>query len=142
MAIREDEVAAECMGINTRNMKLLAFAMGASFGGISGGLFASFQGFVSPESFNLMESIMILCMVVLGGIGHIPGVILGAVLLSVLPEMLRYIGPLEQALFGRVIVDPADLRMLLFGLIMVLIMLLRPAGLWPSSSRRQDLNND
>ena len=95
VAIREDEVAAEAMGINTRNIKLLAFAMGASFGGISGGLFAGFQGFVSPESFSLMESIMILCMVVLGGMGHIPGVILGAVLLTVLPEALRYIGPLE-----------------------------------------------
>jgi len=138
VAVREDEVAAQAMGINTRNIKLLAFAMGASFGGISGGLFAGFQGFVSPESFNLMESIMILCMVVLGGMGHIPGVILGAVLLSVLPEALRYIGPLEQALFGRVIIDPSDLRLLLFGLAMVLIMLLRPAGLWPSPVRRRE----
>ena len=126
------------MGINTRNVKLLAFAMGASFGGVSGGLFAGFQGFVSPESFHLMESIMILCRVVLGGMGHIPGVILGAVLLSVLPEALRYIGPLEEALFGRVIVDPADLRMLLFGLAMVLVMLLRPAGLWPSPVRQRE----
>ena len=138
VAVREDEVAAQAMGINTRNIKLLAFTMGASFGGISGGLFAGFQGFVSPESFNLMESIMILCMVVLGGMGHIPGVILGAVLLSVLPEALRYIGPLEQALFGRVIIDPSDLRLLLFGLAMVLIMLLRPAGLWPSPVRRRE----
>ncbi len=138
VAVREDEVAAQAMGVNTRNVKLLAFAMGASFGGVSGGLFAGFQGFVSPESFNLMESIMILCMVVLGGMGHIPGVILGAVLLSVLPEALRYIGPLEQALFGRVVVDPSDLRLLLFGLAMVLIMLLRPAGLWPSPVRRRE----
>ena len=72
MAIREDEIAAKAMGINTRNMKLLAFGMGASFGGVSGALFASFQGFVSPESFSLMESIMIVAMVVLGGIGHLP----------------------------------------------------------------------
>src|SRR3990167_7196783 len=96
VAIREDEVAAEAMGINTRNIKLLAFAMGASFGGISGGLFAGFQGFVSPESFNLMESVMILCMVVLGGMGHIPGVILGAILLTITPEVLReVINPLQ-----------------------------------------------
>ena len=77
-AIREDETAAEAMGINTRNVKLLAFAMGASFGGVSGGLFAGFQGFISPESFNLLESIMILCMIVLGGMGNIFGVLLGA----------------------------------------------------------------
>jgi branched-chain amino acid transport system permease protein len=72
MAIREDEIAAKAMGINTRNMKLLAFGMGATFGGVSGAMFAAFQGFVSPESFSLMESVMIVAMVVLGGIGH-PG---------------------------------------------------------------------
>src|SRR4026208_2604192 len=83
VAIREDEVAAQAMGINTRNVKLLAFAMGASFGGVAGGIFGGFQGFVSPESFTLIESIMILCMVVLGGMGHIAGVMLGAVLLVV-----------------------------------------------------------
>ena len=94
------------MGINTRNMKLLAFAMGASFGGLAGGLFASIQGFISPESFGLLESIMVLAMVVLGGMGNIPGVILGAVLLTALPEVLRYTsGPLQQALFGKVLVD-------------------------------------
>jgi branched-chain amino acid transport system permease protein len=94
MAIREDEIAAKAMGINTRNMKLLAFGMGATFGGVSGCMFAAFQGFVSPESFSLMESVMIVAMVVLGGIGHLPGVILGAVLLSALPEVLRYVaGP-------------------------------------------------
>ncbi len=139
VAIREDEVAAAAMGINTRNVKLLAFAMGASFGGVAGGLFAGFQGFVSPESFTIIESIMILCMVVLGGMGHIPGVILGAVLLVVLPEALRYLGPLQQALFGRVLADPADLRLLVFGLALILVMLLRPSGLWPSTLRRREL---
>lgn len=138
-AIREDEVAAAAMGINTRDMKLLAFAMGASFGGVSGGLFAGFQGFVSPESFTIIESIMILCMVVLGGMGHIPGVVLGAVLLVVLPEALRYLGPLQQVLFGHVLADPADLRLLVFGLALILVMLLRPSGLWPSALRRREL---
>ncbi|MCX8520312.1 MAG: ABC transporter ATP-binding protein, partial [Rhodoferax sp.] len=85
MAIREDEIAAKAMGINTRNLKLLAFGMGATFGGVSGVMFAAFQGFISPESFTLMESVMIVAMVVLGGVGHLPGVILGAVLLSALP---------------------------------------------------------
>jgi branched-chain amino acid transport system permease protein len=116
--------------------------MGASFGGVSGGLFAGFQGFVSPESFTIIESIMILCMVVLGGMGHIPGVILGVVLLVVLPEALRYLGPLQQALFGRILADPADLRLLVFGLALILVMLLRPSGLWPSSLRRRELASD
>jgi len=139
VAIREDEVAAAAAGINTRNVKLLAFAMGASFGGVSGGLFAGFQGFVSPESFTIIESVMIVCMVVLGGMGHIPGVILGAVLLVVLPEALRYLGPLQQVVFGRVLADPADLRLLVFGLALILVMLLRPSGLWPSALRRREL---
>ncbi|MGH8704404.1 MAG: ABC transporter permease subunit, partial [Burkholderiales bacterium] len=74
-AVREDEIAARAMGINTRNVKLLAFAMGASFGGIAGGMFSAIQGFISPESFVLVESIMVVCMVVLGGMGNIWGVI-------------------------------------------------------------------
>jgi branched-chain amino acid transport system permease protein len=138
VAIREDEIAAAATGINTRNLKLLAFAMGATFGGLAGGLFASFQGFISPESFNLMESIMILCMIVLGGMGHIPGVIFGALLLTLLPEALRYTGDWQLNLFGRVYVDPADLRMLLFGVALVAVMLYRPAGLIPSTRRRQE----
>src|SRR3954471_23694894 len=86
-AIREDEIAARSMGINTRNMKLLAFAMGASFGGVAGGMFSAIQGFISPESFILTESVIVLSMVVLGGMGNIWGVILGAVLLSFVPEI-------------------------------------------------------
>jgi len=139
IAIREDEVAARAMGINTRNVKLLAFAMGASFAGVSGGLFASFQGFVSPESFTLYDSIMILCMVVLGGMGNIAGVATGAVVLTALPEALRAAGPLQTAWLGRVYFDAADLRMLLFGLALVLMMLLRPAGILPSRTRRREL---
>ena len=133
MAIREDEIAAKAMGINTRNMKLLAFGMGATFGGVAGVMFSAFQGFVSPESFSLMESIMIVAMVVLGGIGHLPGVILGAVLLSALPEVLRWVSgvlDLQAATGGRL--DPAILRQLLIALAMIIVMLLRPRGLWPT----------
>jgi len=131
MAIREDEVAAKAMGINTRNMKLLAFGMGATFGGVSGTMFASFQRFISPESFSLQESIMIVAMVVLGGIGHIPGVILGALLLAALPEVLRYVAdPLQAMTGGRL--DASILRQLLVALAMIGIMLARPRGLWPS----------
>jgi branched-chain amino acid transport system permease protein len=143
MAIREDEIAASSMGINTRNLKLLAFAMGAMFGGASGALFAGFQGFVSPESFSLMESIMVLCMVVLGGMGNIAGVILGGVLLALLPEILRHsVVPLQQALFGKSIIDPESLRMLMFGSALIAVMLYRPAGLWPSRVRRRELGSD
>lgn len=135
MAIREDEIAAKAMGINTRNVKLMAFAMGASFGGVSGAMFSAFQGFVSPESFTLMESIVVLAMVVLGGMGHVPGVVLGALLLAGLPELLRhFVVPAQEMLFGagNVIVDAEIGRTLLFGLAMVLVMLFRPKGLWPS----------
>lgn len=138
MAIREDEIAAKAMGINTRNMKLLAFGMGASFGGVAGSMFGAFQGFVSPESFSLMESVMIVAMVVLGGIGHIPGVILGAVLLSALPEVLRYVaGPLQSMTDGRL--DASILRQLLIALAMIVIMLLRPRGLWPAPEHGKSL---
>ncbi len=138
MAIREDEVAAKAMGINTRNLKLLAFGMGASFGGVSGALFASFQGFVSPESFTLMESVMIVSMVVLGGLGHLPGVVLGAVLLAALPEVLRYVAsPLQAFTGGRL--DASILRQLLIALAMITIMLMRPRGLWPSPEHGKSL---
>ena len=141
VAIREDELAAQAMGINTRNIKLLAFALGASFGGVAGGLFASLQGFVSPESFGLLESIMVLCMVVLGGMGHVYGVLLGALLLTTLPEILRSTAsPIQRALFGDVYVDPEALRMLLFGLALILVMLVRPTGLWPSPQRKKTLD--
>ena len=140
MAIREDEIAAKAMGINTRNMKLLAFGMGATFGGVAGSMFAAFQGFVSPESFSLMESVMIVAMVVLGGIGHLPGVILGAVLLSALPEVLRYVaGPLQAMTDGRL--DSAILRQLLIALAMIIVMLMRPRGLWPAPDHGKSLQN-
>ena len=135
MAVREDEIAAKAMGLNTRNLKLLAFGLGATFGGVSGVLFASFQGFVSPESFSLHESIMVVAMVVLGGLGHIPGVILGAFLLAALPEVLRHVaGPLQAMTGGRL--DAAILRQLLVASAMILIMLWRPQGIWPAPQAR------
>ena len=139
-AIREDEMAARAMGINTTRLKLLAFAMGASFGGISGGMFSAIQGFISPESFILVESVMVLSMVVLGGMGNIWGVILGAILLSFVPEILRYtVEPVQKALFGRSLIDPEIIRMLLFGLALVVMMIYRPAGILPSAVRKREL---
>ena len=142
-AIREDELAARAMGINTTRIKLLAFAMGASFGGIAGGMFSAIQGFISPESFVLNESVMVLAMVVLGGMGNIWGVVLGAILLSFVPEVLRYtVEPVQMALFGKMWVEPEVLRMLLFGFAMVLMMLFRPAGILPSALRKRELTKD
>ena len=139
-AIREDETAARAMGINTTGVKLLAFAMGASFGGVAGGMFAAIQSFISPESFVLVESVMVLSMVVLGGMGNVWGVVLGAVLLSFVPELLRYtVEPLQKSLFGKSIIEPEVIRMLLFGLALVLMMLYRPAGILPSAVRKREL---
>ncbi|KAI5915360.1 ABC transporter ATP-binding protein [Thauera sp. 2A1] len=135
-AMRDDELAAKAIGINTRNMKLLAFSLGATFGGLSGCLFGAFQGFVSPESFSLMESIAVLTMVVFGGMGNIAGALVGAFVLALLPEILRDVAvPLQQTLFGHVLLDPEVLRMLLLSLAMILMMLLRPAGLIPARAR-------
>jgi len=117
--------------------------MGASFGGVAGGMFSAIQGFISPESFVLVESIMVVAMVVLGGMGNIWGVVLGAVLLSFVPEILRWtVEPLQHALFGRTLIEPEVIRMLIFGLALVLIMLFRPAGLLPSAVRKRELADE
>ncbi len=117
-AIREDETAAELMGVNTFRFKLLAYALGAVFGGLAGAFFAARMRFVSPESFTFIESAMVLAMVVLGGMGSIPGVILGALALVALPEVFR-----GFELY----------RMLAFGGAMAVMMLVRPEGLWPAA---------
>ncbi len=106
-------------------------------------MFAAIQGFISPESFVLVESVMVVAMVVLGGMGNIAGVILGAVLLSFVPEFLRWtVQPVQQALFGRMLVEPEVIRMLIFGLALVLVMRYRPAGLLPSAVRKRELTQE
>jgi branched-chain amino acid transport system permease protein len=114
IAIREDETAAEAMGINTFRLKLLAFVLGSAWAGMTGVFFAAKMAFVSPESFTFFESVLILCMVVLGGMGSIPGIILGAFLLIALPEIFR---------------DFQDYRMLAFGIALVFMMVFKPQGL-------------
>jgi branched-chain amino acid transport system permease protein len=114
VAIREDEVAAEAMGVNTYRMKLLAFVLGSALAGIVGVFFSAKMAFVSPESFTFLESVMILCMVVLGGMGSIPGIILGALLLITIPEIFR---------------EFQDYRMLAFGIALVLMMVFKPQGI-------------
>lgn len=119
MAIREDEVAAKATGVNTFQSKLLALAVGAAFAGLGGALFASRNQFTGPEDHVLMVSINVLCIVIVGGMGSIPGVILGAVALKGLPEMLR-----ELDIY----------RLMVFGGLLVLMMIIRPEGLWPATN--------
>ncbi|WP_048644947.1 high-affinity branched-chain amino acid ABC transporter permease LivM [Nitratireductor soli] len=126
-ALREDEIACRSLGINTRNTKLTAFAIGAMFGGFAGSFFATRQGFISPESFTFLESAIILAIVVLGGLGSQIGVVIAAVVMIGGIEMLRNLGFLQQV-FGSGF-DPAQYRMLIFGLAMVLIMVWKPRGL-------------
>lgn len=126
-ALREDEIACRSLGINTTNTKLTAFAIGAMFGGFAGSFFAVRQGFVSPESFNFLESAIILAIVVMGGMGSQIGVAIAALVLVGGPEMLRNLGFLK-AVFGEGF-DPNEYRLLLFGMGMVAMMVWRPRGL-------------
>ena len=126
-ALREDEIACRSLGINTTNTKLTAFSLGAMFGGFAGSFFAVRQGFISPESFNFLESAIILAIVVLGGMGSQIGVAIAAVLMVGGPEMLRNLGFLKSV-FGEGF-DPNEYRLLIFGLAMVTMMIWRPRGL-------------
>ena len=126
-AIREDEIAARCSGVNVRGLKILAFSTGAFFGGLGGSVYAHMIGFVGPDSFTFMESITILVMVVLGGAGSIIGVAAGAIVLVVLPERFR---------------DFENLRLLFFGVALVLLMINRPQGLFPRVRTRRSLPLD
>lgn len=121
IAMREDQDAAAVMGINILKYKLLAFTVGASFAGMGGAVFAARQGSVFPENFSLMVSINVLCLIIIGGMGSIPGVIVGAVVLIGVPEVLR---------------DVQQYRMLVFGALLVIMMIFRPGGFVPSQTRK------
>lgn len=150
VAIREDETAAIAMGIPLVRTKLMAFAIGASFSGAMGVLFAANRTFVSPESFSLLASINILVMIILGGIGSIPGVILGAALVTilniqVLQELSLFFSQLRQqgGIWAQVLstqLDPAKYQRLIFGVILVVMMIRRPAGILPARRRQLELN--
>jgi branched-chain amino acid transport system permease protein len=127
MAVREDEDVAQAMGINLVATKLLAFATGAAFSALSGAIFASKLGSVYPHSFNVMISINILCLIIVGGMGSLPGVVVGSLALVGLPELLR---------------EFAEYRLLVYGAALVAMMLLRPEGLWPEAVRRRELHED
>lgn len=119
MAIRDDELAAEAMGINTTRYKILSFVIGSFYAGLAGGLYAFLFRYINPNSFGFMKSIEILSMVVLGGMGHTYGAVFGAVILTVLPEFLRSVSPVI-----------AQYRMLFYGLLLVVMMIVRPQGLF------------
>lgn len=125
MAMREDEDVAEAMGIKLVNTKLLAFAIGAAFAGLSGAIFASKLTSIFPHSFNILISINVLCMIIVGGMGSLPGVILGALALVGLPELLR---------------EFAEFRLLMYGIILIVMMLAKPEGFWPSAVRKRELH--
>jgi branched-chain amino acid transport system permease protein len=124
MAIREDEDVAEAMGINPVASKLLAFGIGAGFAGLSGSIFASQLASVFPHSFSLIISVNVLCLIIIGGLGSIPGVVIGALILVGLPELLR---------------EFSEFRFLIYGALLVMMMLLKPEGFWPSEVRQREL---
>lgn len=124
-AIREDETAARLTGVQITRMKMIGFIVSAAFAGIAGGIFARWESFVTPESFTFWESVMLVAMVVIGGMGSVPGTLLGVAILVAAPEVLRNV--LGPALVSW--------RYLLFGLALVLVSIYRPQGLWPSRRR-------
>ena len=153
-AIREDELSAGAMGINANKLKLGAFAVGASFAGAMGVLFAASRTFVSPETFTFLQSVGVLTMVILGGIGSITGVIVGATLVTllniqVLQSFSLYLAALRQsdaAFLGfhwshlSNQLDPAKYQRLIFGILLVVMMIYRPTGLLPAARRKRELN--
>jgi branched-chain amino acid transport system permease protein len=142
VAMREDEVAAASMGVNIMQTKLWAFSLGAMWGGVAGITYAYWVGFISPESFNFMESVLVVCMVVLGGMGSIQGAALGAVIIVGLPEIIRYVAAspmLSGVLSPELASAIGDYRFLLFGGAMVVMMALRPQGIMPSQRRAREL---
>jgi len=119
ISIREDEIAAESMGINTFKYKTYAFVIGAGFAGVAGVLFAHVQQFLHPNSFTFMWSVIILLMIIFGGLGSISGAVVGAVVLTILPELLRFLGE-----------GVSEWRMVIYSVLLIVLMLLRPSGLF------------
>ena len=130
VAVREDERAAELTGINVASVKLLAFVMSGIFGAIAGTIYVHWIGFISPESFTFWESVLLVCMLVIGGMGNIAGAVLGAFLLVGLPEFLR---PVLGTKF-------VDYRMLIFGILMIAVIIFLPQGILPSKRRNMELH--
>jgi branched-chain amino acid transport system permease protein len=127
IAVKDDEIAAEAMGINSTYLKILAFVLGAVIAGMAGSFFSTYVHYVNPDNFNYMESVVILTMVVLGGVGSIPGVIIGAAILTILPEALR---------------DISTYRYAIYGILLVLMMIIRPQGMISISSLKGGVQHE
>jgi branched-chain amino acid transport system permease protein len=148
-AMREDELAAEAMGIDIVNTKLLAFSMGATFSGFAGAFYGAYISAIFPESFRFDVSVMLLCMVILGGLGNMTGVILGGLIIQFadrlfLPQLSQLVQKLAENSDSALLKEvnfASDFRLLLFGLTLVIMMLLRPEGLVPSARRRMELHS-
>lgn len=125
ISIREDELAAEAMGVNTTRYKVASFAIGSSFAGVAGVLFAHYNKFLSTNDFQFIKSFEIIIMIVIGGMGSMTGAILGAVIVTLLPELLRQLPDIQV---GATTLKFADLRLVIFALILILTMILRPQG--------------
>lgn len=137
IAIREDEIAAESMGVNLVKYKVIAFVLGAGFAGIAGGLFAHSQQFLHPNNFNFMWSVVILVMVILGGLGSLTGSLIGALIITILPEMLKFFGP-----------EVARFRMIIYPTMLITLMIVRPKGffgtkeIWPLTPPQSKLKKE
>ncbi|MBS0562843.1 MAG: branched-chain amino acid ABC transporter permease, partial [Proteobacteria bacterium] len=127
MALRDDEDVAQALGVNLVRVKLMAYGMGAAFAGLAGSIFSTMLGSVYPSSFQLLISINVLALIIVGGMGSLPGVVVGAAALVGLPELLREFG---------------EYRYLFYGAALILMMRIRPEGLWPSATRRRELHSD
>ena len=127
MAVRDDEDAAQALGINLVKVKLLAYGLGAAFAGLAGSIFAVMLTSVYPSSFQLLVSINVLALIIVGGMGSLPGVMVGATALVGLPELLREFG---------------EFRYLFYGVALIVMMRVRPEGLWPSATRRRELRDE
>jgi branched-chain amino acid transport system permease protein len=124
MAVRDDEDVAQALGINLVKVKLLAYGLGAAFAGLAGSIFATMLTSIYPSSFQLLISINVLALIIVGGMGSLPGVVVGAVALVGLPELLREFG---------------EYRYLFYGAVLIIMMRIKPEGLWPSATRRREL---
>jgi len=127
MAVRDDEDVAQALGINLVKVKLLAYGLGAAFAGLAGSIFAVMLTSVYPSSFQLLVSINVLALIIVGGMGSLPGVVVGAMALVGLPELLREFG---------------EFRFLFYGAALIIMMRVRPEGLWPSATRRRELRDE
>jgi branched-chain amino acid transport system permease protein len=129
MAIREDETAAQLSGVQITRMKMIGFVASAAFAGLAGGIFTRWENFVTPESFTFWESVMLVAMVVIGGMGSVTGTLVGVLIVMIVPELLRNILGAELVSW----------RYLLFGAALVIVAIYRPQGLWPSQRVAREL---